>query len=228
MYTNEKSDSPKKRRIERERRRRRDNVIKTAEKFFINQGYDQTIVDQIALEAGYSKASIYNYFESKDDLFIAVVSITFEKLFQIMENTLNQPDVKFELRSLGDAYLTFVDEYPDHAGLLNSSRLSLIIGEMIKKEETNQPLTENEKAFRFHQLKIQELMTHVITETMRESGVLTKIDPLSVVMALSTLGLAIRELIMRGKARNHLEEKSREYLNVLFNIIDKGLKYYDD
>jgi len=214
--------------MERERKHRRDNILKTAERFFINQGYEQTMVDQIALEAGYSKATIYNYFESKDDLFIAVVSIAFEKLFQIMKNTLNEPDVKYELRSLGDAYLTFVDEYPDYAGLFDSGRLTLIISEMIRKEETNQPLTESEKAFRSHQLRIQELMTHVISETIKESGVQTKIDPLSVVIALSTLGLAIRELVMRGKTRNQPEEKSREYLNVLFNIIDKGLKHYDD
>jgi len=228
MNYNEKSDSYKKRRMERERKHRRDNIIKTAERFFINQGYEQTMVDQIALQAGYSKATIYNYFESKDDLFIAVVSIAFDKLFQVMENTLNQPDVKYELRSLGEVYLIFIDEYPDYAGLLDSGRLSLPIGKMIEKEETNQSLTESEKEFRFHQLKIQELLTHVLTETMRESGVQTKLDPLSVVMALSTLGLAIRELAMRGKTRDQPEEKSREYLKILFNIIDKGLKHYDD
>ncbi len=227
MNNNEKQDSPRKRRLERERKQRRDDIIKTAEWFFINLGYDQTMVDRIALQAGYSKATIYNYFDSKDDLFIAVVSKAFEKMFQIMEKATTASDVKYELRTLGDAYLTFVEEYPDYARLFESGRLNLVIGKMIIKEETNQILTESEKEFRYYQLKIEKLMISVITETMKNSGVQTKIDPFSIVMALSTLGSAINELVMRGK-RSPSEDRSQEYLAVLFNIIDKGLKHYDD
>ncbi|MHA2329401.1 MAG: hypothetical protein ACXACR_12870 [Candidatus Hodarchaeales archaeon] len=80
-------------------------------------------------------------------------------------------------------------------------------------------MTESEKEFRHHQLKIEELMRNVIVETMKKSGVSSKLDPFSVIMALSTLDSAIRELLVRG---------SRDYLDVLFNIIDKGLKHYDD
>jgi AcrR family transcriptional regulator len=220
MNTNEQFESPKKRRLERERKHRRNTIIDIAEKFFINQGYAQTMVDKIADEAGYSKATIYNYFESKDDLFVAVASRAFEKLYNTFQSTLTQPDVTYELRSLGNAYIKFVDEYPDYAGLFDPSRLSVAIRNMIKKEQTDQPLTESEKEFRDHQLKIEELMRDVILETMKKSGVSTKLDPFSVIMALSTLDSAIRELLMR--------KESREYLDVLFNIIDKGLKHYDD
>ncbi|MFX0015077.1 MAG: TetR/AcrR family transcriptional regulator [Promethearchaeota archaeon] len=219
MSTNKRSISPKKRRLEQERKYRRDAIIKIAEKYFINQGYAETMVDKIATEAGYSKATIYNYFDSKDDLFIAVASKAFEKLYLIFERTLNQPETKFELRSLGDAYVIFVDEYPDYAGLFDPSRLSMAIRRMIEKEETNQPLTESEKEFRNYQLKIEKLMANVVLETMKNAGVSSKLDPFSVLMALSTLDSAIRELLVRG---------SREYLDVLFNIIDKGLKHYDD
>lgn len=227
MSDNETQNSPRKQRLERERKQRRDDIIKTAEKFFINQGYDKTMVDQIALKAGYSKATIYNYFDSKDDLFVAVVSKAFEKMFQIMENTFNTPNVEYELLTLGNAYLAFVEEYPDYAGLFESGRLNLVIGKMITKEEIKQSLTESEKEFRYHQLKIEKLMINVITETMKNSGVQTKIDPFSVVMALSSLGSAINELVMRGK-RSQSEDRSGEFLAVLFNIIDKGLKHYDD
>jgi AcrR family transcriptional regulator len=227
MSDNEEELSPRKRRLEQERKQRRDNIIKTAEWFFINQGYDQAMVDQIASKAGYSKATIYNYFESKDDLFIAVVSKAFEKMFQIMETAFKTQGVNYELLSLGNAYLTFVEEYPGYARLFESGRLNLVIGKMITKEETNQDLTESEKEFRFHQLNIEKLMTSVITETLITSGVQTEIDPFSVVMVLSTLGSAINELVIRGK-HGHSNDRSREYLAVLFNIIDKGLKHYDD
>lgn len=219
MSANDNLISPKKRRLERERKYRRDTIIKTAEKFFISQGYSQTMVDKIADEAGYSKATIYNYFESKDDLFVAVAALVFEKLLLTFESTLNQPNIKFELRSLGDAYVIFLDEYPDYAVFFDPNRLGLAIEKMIKKEETNQSLTESEKEFRHYQLKIEKLMRDVILETMKNAGVSTKLDPFSVIMALSTLDSAIRVLVLRG---------ARENLDVLFNIIDKGLKHYYD
>ncbi|MFX1254760.1 MAG: TetR/AcrR family transcriptional regulator [Promethearchaeota archaeon] len=228
MDANEIDISPRKRRLERERKQRREDIIKTAEWFFINRGFTQTMVDKIALKAGYSKATIYNYFDSKDDLFIAVVSKVYQKLFQIMETALNQPEVKYGLLSLGEAYLTFVDKYPDYAAFFDSGRLNLVFRKIIQKEESNQTLTESEKEFRYHQLKIQELMINVITETMNSTGIQTKLDPFSVVMVLSTLNSTIRELVMRGKRSNQPEEKSREYLTILFNIIDKGLKHYNE
>jgi AcrR family transcriptional regulator len=219
MNSNEELISPKKRRLEQERKYRRNTIIKIAEEFFTNQGYANTMVDQIATKAGYSKATIYNYFESKDDLFIAVASKAFNKLFQTFEDTFNQPGVIFELRTLGEAYVTFLEKYPEYTGLFNPGPLGLAIGRMITKEKTKQPLTESEKEFRTHQLKIEKFMTDVILTTMKNAGTSTSLDPFSVIMALSTLDSAIRELLVRG---------SREHLDVLFNIIDKGLKHYDD
>ncbi len=217
----------KKRRLERERRQRRDSIIDTAERSFIEEGFDQTMVDSIALQAGYTKATIYNYFESKDDLFIAVAARGFEKLLRIMKAHLERPEVKYELRSLGDAYLHFVEEYTGHAGLIDSGQLGVGLARIVEKEETGGKLTESEKDLRQHQLKIQELMTDVITMTMKESGVEKKVDPFAVIMALSSIGVAIRELVMRVERGTQTKEETRTYLNVLFNIIDNGLKHYN-
>ncbi len=219
--------SSKKRRLEREQKYRREAIITTAEKFFLDQGYDATYVDQIAVTAGYTKATIYNYFESKDDLFAAVISRAYEKMVQLFEEALTQPGVKPELRVLGDAYVSFVYKFPDYAGLVDSGRVGLTIGNIIQKEN-NQPLTQSEQEFRHNQLKIQALLEKAISETMKTSKVQTSVDSFSVLMVLSTLGLAIRELALRGKRNGWPEERSREYLDVLLNIIDKGLKHYMD
>jgi AcrR family transcriptional regulator len=227
MSRQRKTDDAKKKRMERERLQRRRAIIDVAEEAFAREGYERTMVDQIALEAGYTKATIYNYFESKDDLFMAVASRAFEHLYRIMENTLSEPDTQYELRSLGDAYLAFATQYPKHAEMMDSGQLSLAFNGIVRKESTMQNLTESEDELRQHQLKIEKLMTDVITQTMEKSGVKGKVDSFAVVYALSTLGLAIRELVMRGKTGEQPEEQTREYLSVLFNIIDQGLKHYD-
>ncbi len=228
MSKKEQTASLKKRRLKREQKYRREAIITTAEKIFLDQGYDATFVDQIAVAAGYTKATIYNYFESKDDLFVAVISKAYEKIVQTFEKVLKQPGAQRELRVLGDAYVSFVYEYPEYAGLVDSGRAGLAISSIIQKEEANQALTESEQEFRQYQLQIRALLENAISETMKTTGVQTDVEPFSVVMVLSTLGLAIRELALRGKRNNWPEEQSRNYLDVLLNIIDKGLKHYAD
>lgn len=48
---------------------KRESILVAAEKVFDACGYAATTVDAVATEAGISKGSIYNYFDSKEDLF---------------------------------------------------------------------------------------------------------------------------------------------------------------
>jgi AcrR family transcriptional regulator len=220
--------SPKAKRLERERKQRRGAIIKVAREFFATQGYEQTMVDKIAQAAGYTKMTLYNYFKSKDDLFLAVVSEAYQKLYEIMDSHLNQSDVSYELRSMGEAYLVFFERNPDDAILFESTRLGVVISKLLQKVERNEELTVSEQDFRLYMDLLEELMTAVITETMKRSGVQDKVDPFSVIMVLSTFAQTIRELVLRGKRSEQPEEKTREYLSVFFTIIDQGLKHYDD
>jgi AcrR family transcriptional regulator len=172
--------------------------------------------------------TLYNYFKSKDDLFLAVVSEAYQKLYEIMDSHLNQSDVSYELRSMGEAYLVFFERNPDDAILFESTRLGVVISKLLHKVESNEELTVSEQDFRFYMDLLEELMTAVITETMKRSGVQDKVDPFSVIMVLSTFAQTIRELVLRGKRSEQPEEKTREYLSVFFTIIDQGLKHYDD
>ena len=54
------------------RERTREELIAAAEGLFVVRGFHATSVDEIALEAGYTKGAIYSNFESKEDLFFAV------------------------------------------------------------------------------------------------------------------------------------------------------------
>jgi AcrR family transcriptional regulator len=220
--------SPKAKRLERERKQRRGAIIKVAREFFATQGYEQTMIDNVAQAAGYTKMTLYNYFRSKDDIFLAVVSEAYQRLYEIMDSHLNQNEVSYELRSMGDAYLIFFEKHPDDALLFESARLGVVISKLLQKVENNEELTESELDFRLYMGLLEELMTSVIKETMENSGVQEKVDPFSVIMVLSTFAQTIRELVLRGKRSDQPEEKTREYLSVFFTLIDQGLKHYDD
>jgi len=220
--------SPKTKRLERQRKERRKAIIEIAREFFATHGYEQAMVEEIAQAAGYTKMTLYNYFESKDDLFIAVLSEAYQKLHEIMDEHLKSEGVTYELRSMGDAYLLFFEKHPDDAILFESGRIGVVISKIVEKEENGQSLTESEREFSHYLKLLEQFMISVINETMTNSGVQGKVDPFSVVMVLSTFAQTIRELILRGKRSDQPEVKTREYLSIFFTIIDQGLKHFDD
>lgn len=52
----------------------RKKLLREAAKKFAEQGFEETNIDSIAISAGYAKGTIYNYFNSKEDLFAEVIS----------------------------------------------------------------------------------------------------------------------------------------------------------
>jgi AcrR family transcriptional regulator len=51
----------------------RERLLTAAAQEFARAGFERASVDAISLAAGYAKGTIYNYFPSKEDLFLAVV-----------------------------------------------------------------------------------------------------------------------------------------------------------
>ena len=52
---------------------RRACILKAARCVFARQGYSKTVVDDIAGQAGIAKGTLYLYFKSKEDIFLAAL-----------------------------------------------------------------------------------------------------------------------------------------------------------
>ncbi len=59
-------------RKERERLARQQDILTAARELFLRQGYHETTLEEIARHAEFGKGTIYNYFDSKEDLFLAI------------------------------------------------------------------------------------------------------------------------------------------------------------
>lgn len=57
----------------REKKLRIDSILEAAKKVFFAKGYAKATMDEIALQAEISKPTIYQYFNSKDDLFFSLM-----------------------------------------------------------------------------------------------------------------------------------------------------------
>lgn len=84
---------------------KREEVLDIASETFRVKGYDGTSINVMAREAGISKESIYRYFGSKEDLFLAVVERELAVYRQGMLETVSS----FEGKSLRDALFAVAD-----------------------------------------------------------------------------------------------------------------------
>lgn len=86
---------------------KRDEIIKVAAKLFEELGYERTSMSAIAARVGGSKATLYGYFPSKEDLLRAVLDHDVnEEADRLMEEFLAEKDLRSGLIRLGISYLS--------------------------------------------------------------------------------------------------------------------------
>ena len=84
-------------------------IVAAATRLFIGQGLDGTSMSEIAAAVGGSKATLYNYFPSKEKLFTEVMLQAAEKLKGRIFDVLDTPmPVKEKLQKFAKEYLAFL------------------------------------------------------------------------------------------------------------------------
>ncbi len=117
-------------RIERERR-----ILAAALKVFSDTGYSGATMDGVALEAGLSKPTLYQYFASKEALFSAMMLNERDRMMDVFQH----PSKEGMVRDL----LTFAWDYADtvmRPDMLSLARL--IIGEVQRFPEIGRSYQE--------------------------------------------------------------------------------------
>jgi AcrR family transcriptional regulator len=86
-----------------DRDERRENILQIAHAAFLEDGYAATSMSSIAAKVGGSKATLYNYFSSKEELFSAVIAERcrdFEEM--LYDADLERQDFRKALTILGE------------------------------------------------------------------------------------------------------------------------------
>lgn len=85
----------------------RTSIIQMALILFGEHGYDGVSMDMIARKSGYSKASLYQYFKDKEDLYSAVMQETpFHFNFMSIQPEMDGYDLEEAIKKIGLAYLS--------------------------------------------------------------------------------------------------------------------------
>jgi AcrR family transcriptional regulator len=117
------------RRKEKEKEKRRNEIIDAAEKLFFEKGFDGVSMDDVAEKAELAKGTLYLYFKSKDSLFFAVVLRGAAILGDMSREYASKGNTGAEkLHSIGVAYYDFYRQHPDYYRLFTYSQSPCFTG----------------------------------------------------------------------------------------------------
>ncbi|KFZ37511.1 TetR family transcriptional regulator [Shewanella mangrovi] len=84
-------------------------IIEIAKEAFFSQGFEKTSMSYISQQLGGSKATLYNYFSSKDEIFYAVMESSATELIANAFNSLNNAkEIRASLIAFGINYLDLI------------------------------------------------------------------------------------------------------------------------
>lgn len=166
------------------RTEKENNIIFAAERVFASLGFKNAKMDDIAKDAGITKVTLYSYFQSKENLYLA---ITYKALFQLSEryySVLDQFKNKKGVDSviaLIEAYMTFCEENFLYSEML-LDYFSMVRSTMSGKDETK--LTDATKESIYY-LKLQDIQNLPFKLTAKEikrgqsdGSILKTVDPI--------------------------------------------------
>lgn len=103
--------------------RRRAEILEEATSVFAERGFAATDVQVVADRLGVGKGTVYRYFPSKDELFLAAVDLAMTKLRGEVDEAAGQAELPLDRLAAGvKAYLAFFDAQPEVVELLIQER----------------------------------------------------------------------------------------------------------
>jgi len=178
-------------------KQRKEQISDAALTVFSKKGFGEATIPDIAQEAGIAVGTIYNYYQSKRELFIA----TIENL--VFNMPLRNLFEKTTAENFPDTFKSIIQNRLDLSGDSNMPRFLSLMGEVQRDPEL--------KAIYLEQL-IQPTMSRIeaFYRTMMQSGKIRRLEPAVIVRAIGgmIIGLVILNNL-EGKASplNQLSQK---------------------
>ncbi|MFW9948003.1 MAG: TetR/AcrR family transcriptional regulator [Candidatus Odinarchaeota archaeon] len=212
-------------RKEKEIENRKKYIIDTAERLFKSKGFDNTTMDEIAAESEFSKGTLYKYFNSKDDLYIAIgikayeLIIKYTKDFTEKEN----PGIK-QLMAVGYAYYEFSKKNPSYTSIFHD--IAMKFPEIVTKSEDERSEIEQEY-FNISQL-YGSLFIKILQDAMKAKAIRSDKNPNMIGFVLSrATRVMVEELVQNESIITKFKLKKDEIINFFFEILGEGLKPRD-
>jgi len=180
-------------------------IIEQALKLFSERGYHHTRMTDIANDLGVSKGAIYQYFESKEQLFIEAIKHHGEKRGRIVQGFLESGSLKSISTS----------EFFDEMHKLRLSSLPLIV-DLLRETEHNKVLRNmlTDVAQDWSQGLVQ-----LINEMKSKGEIRADIDPSSLARGILALRDGLYSHIMMGAEKSEVRKTWVDMMSYLMKVV---------
>lgn len=162
-------------RKEREFNLRRAEILEKAQRVFATKGFHNTSVAEIARASGFAVGTLYQFFESKEQLYISMVTEKLNMMYSgVRESVDKETDIVKKIEEMIVSQFHFVENNTEFCSLLIRGDHLSLSGEGIE-------LRKRLKTDYAAQLALTE---EVMREGMR-SGILKQMDPRMMAVALA-------------------------------------------
>src|SRR5580704_16819187 len=100
------------------REKSREKILAASLELFANKGYDATSIDSIAKKAGISKGLVYNYFDSKKSILLAIFGDAMKIGEDIMEAQKKVKDTLQRKKTVIEMTFDMIKHQPEYVKLL--------------------------------------------------------------------------------------------------------------
>lgn len=176
-------------RKEREKERRREEILDAAQRVFVEKGLTTATVDDIAIAAELSKGTLYLYFESKEDIYIALMTRGLQLLYSMFNNTISvETSVVKILHRMEEAYTVFFNTQRNYFRMLDSAFRPNVHKE-VSEEMRRTYTTESQKNW--------EQIIDLFNRGVREKKIRNDINPVDMAIIIWSNATALMTRIDR-------------------------------
>ena len=183
-------------RKERQKEELRSKILQHARDLYIERGYEETSIRNIAERIEYSPTTIYLYFKDKDEIFYALHQEGFTILNQYFKPLFNVGDPFERLKAIGKAYVQFALENREYYDLMFINEKPM---EAIMKEE-NRSWDEGKRSFDSLVQTVQQCI---------EAGYFRGMDAETLSFTIWAMVHGVASLEIRGRCTVLTEEKQK-------------------
>lgn len=203
----------KNQRREQEYNTRRAAILEEAEKNFSERGYHQVTVAEIASASGFSTGALYQFFESKEQLYATMIFEKLDVMYAAIEREVKAAkSLRDKLLALIGTQLTFVEANADFCRIF-------LRGENELSPQTMNGIHQRLKDDYFNHLSFIEN----ILKAGIKNGTLRNLPPREIAAAISHLIRAASIDWMIVQSKESLVSKKELILDIFLN----GVKSHD-
>jgi len=199
----------------REKDQRIQSILTAAKKVFFSKGYLKTTMDEIAFEAQISKPTVYQYFTTKDDLYLSLMLPFLEEFalqFEKLERKISARKYQSGKDLIKDLFKIFIRSYekaPDSLRVANT---------FFQHQDLISQLNPETRSTIASRGKYDFEIARRVLESAKEQGLIRDIDSFALSDIIWGLFLGLTQVMDMKSTR---KPQSNKYLKSTLNLAEQ-------